>query len=81
MIIADALLIVKEKIPEGYSVVVTASKGKIEVTLETPDGTQSVSEGTIPEQILAASDQAIDWEYAGSITEFKNDTNQTPRRF
>ena len=43
MNIEESMQIVKDKIPEGYNVVVKVSKNKILVELETPDGIQYVS--------------------------------------
>lgn len=61
MNIEESLQIVKDKIPEGYDVVVKVSKNKILVELETPNDFQSVStDGDIVGQILSALDQAID---------------------
>jgi len=61
MNIAEALLIVKDKIPEGYDVIVKTSKNKIWVELETPNDMQSVlTDGDVVDQILSALDQAVD---------------------
>ena len=61
MNIEESLQIVKDKIPEGYDVVVKVSKNKIAVDLETPNDFQSVpTDGNIVDQILSALDQAID---------------------
>lgn len=62
MNLIEAMDIVCNKIPEGYSVVLRINRDGCDVELETPDGVQTVSSDSedLIGKVLSASDQAID---------------------